>query len=137
MENKININDLMIGNLVNYEQTTHIITEITDRVISSRWYKQPIDEPDYECSIDEIKSIPLNKEILLKCGFKFNKCGISGADMWQGLDIWSKDGITLRGDVDCKFGLKLAGFINTEYRYIHELQNLFYIVTKQHLQINL
>jgi|LakMenE01Jun11ns_1017448.scaffolds.fasta_scaffold7540809_2 hypothetical protein len=30
MENKININDLMIGNLVNYEQTTHIITEITD-----------------------------------------------------------------------------------------------------------
>ena len=28
MENKININDLMIGNLVNYEQTTHIITEI-------------------------------------------------------------------------------------------------------------
>jgi hypothetical protein len=44
-----------------------IITGITDRIISSRWYKQPIDEPDYECSINEIKSIPLNEEILLKC----------------------------------------------------------------------
>jgi hypothetical protein len=125
MENKININDLMIGNLVNYEQTTHIITGITDRIISSRWYKQWIAEPDYECSIDEIKPIPLNEEILLKSGFvKHNE---------KSFVSYYNENLQIN-------------FINNKWldyvtryhvNYLHELQNIYYWRTKQHLQINL
>lgn len=81
--------------------------------------------------------IPLTEAILLKCGFCKERCGISGADMWQGLDYWYIQGgeITLRGNP--KNGLKLSGYYNTNIKYLHQLQNLYWCLTQTHLNVQL
>jgi hypothetical protein len=91
-------------------------------------------------SIKDVEPILLTQKWLLKFGFKYKPCGISGADMWQGLGFWNfidSNGmpITFRGDKDVKYGLKLYPFVNSDIRYIHRLQNIIYSLTTEELTI--
>jgi len=86
---------------------------------------------------DEVFPIEITKQILLDSDFIFKKCGISGADIWQGLDFWDKECdmsyLTLRGSI--KHGLKIQGHINSRIKFLHELQNLYYWITRKELQL--
>jgi hypothetical protein len=91
-------------------------------------------------SITQIQGIPITKDFLLNNGFKYTPCGISPADMWQGLGYWILQNdlftLTLRGDKSCK-QLRLNGFINSDIQYVHTLQNLYYILYQSELDLKI
>jgi hypothetical protein len=122
--------DLRIGNLL-YEGFIFAIEEETalisvDGKIASNRMPYSIVNP-----------IIITPQFLQLCGFKYTPCGISGADMWQGLPYWSCGYFTLRGRVTTTKGghLNLAGYYNTEIQYFHQLQNLYYVLTKKELNV--
>lgn len=83
--------------------------------------------------------IPLTEEILLKCGFKYISCQICGQDQWAGMAIWSLitpsgNYITLRGNIN---DIKVIYPHGTAILYLHQLQNLYFALTDQELEINL
>ena len=87
-------------------------------------------------NILDLKPIPLTEEILLKCGFKFKKCGPCGQDQWANLDIWSipcsdtGNFITIRGSSRNSFILYPYG---TYIHSLHQLQNLYFALTGEEL----
>jgi hypothetical protein len=89
--------------------------------------------------VKELNPILITKEWLLRFGFKYTPCGISGADMWQGMGFWELNNdsiyLTLRGQKNPKYGLKLSGYFNSEYLYVHQLQNLYFTLTGKELTI--
>jgi len=57
--------ELRIGNLVDYEATTHIISALSKTYVRSYWAKG-LRSDNYTCRYEEIKPIPLSEEWLLK-----------------------------------------------------------------------
>ncbi len=101
----------------------------------------------FQCALADLKRmsdlhkpIQLTEEWLVKFGFEYQPCGISGADMWQGLGFWSRECaggyITLRGDKHpAKYGLRVSGFINSRIQNVHEIQNYFHSISGEELTI--
>ena len=86
-----------------------------------------------EVSEDDLKPIALDKEMLLKLGYK-----IYVSD--NGWDRYSKKGIDFHLSPLISGGYIPSFHINGEYhiiKYLHELQNLFYMLKNEELTINL
>ena len=127
----IDAKDLRIGNWV-------LLNNNHKKVLWFKYDKVCVmnEYPSVIVDLDRIQPIELTKEILLKCGFKYRPCGIQGADMWQGLAYWDLNGVHLRGDKKVTNSLKIQGFIDSEIKYLHQLQNLFFSLTHKELEIN-
>jgi hypothetical protein len=82
--------------------------------------------------VEYLQPIPLTEEILLKCGFEkdeqwdnpFNK----RVDVLNGFTI-----IT----IDVRANVLLLDDIEIKFQYLHQLQNLYFTLTNQELEINL
>lgn len=137
--------ELSIGNYIGYEGSPNIVTGITppypgkDPYYSNTWLIE-INPPDcFWVRLDEIYPLELDLDWMERFGFKRHKVNISGADMWQGMDGYSKEhplfsGWMFRGVGESKVHLTLVGFINSRFTYVHELQNIYKALTKTELK---
>lgn len=136
-------NELRIGNYLqdqngNILLVIHISTESIQTTVLDR-SKYPLPNGW------QMEPIPLTPEILEKCGFWYKPGGISGADMWQGMGFWYRvkelpnQEFLLRGDFSRKkpIALKLVGWFNSNIEYIHQLQNLYFSLTGEELEVKL
>lgn len=135
--NELKINDLRIGNLLNYEQTTHVVVGLlpergSDGFIRTRWHRDPADL--YQAPTSHHTGIPLSEEWLERMGFtndsysNFRK----NIDEFLWLEISYEDYACTKliehPDLS-DFGLKL------KCKYVHQLQNLYFSISGEELTI--
>ncbi len=100
-----------------------------DACITDHYLPELLSSP-YEAEYKYLKPIPLTEEILLKCGFE--KHSVTGWFMGKGRTI----------TIDLKIGLiYINGNIVSKnknlFRYLHQLQNLYFALTNEELTVNL
>ena len=130
----IQANELRIGNWVNYEQTSHIVTGIKNNVIWSRWKGQENDEDEYLDDFDNYKPIPLSPEILGKCGFvRYNNTWELVSDKNERYGVWC---FTIYDYRESGYNYNSAEF-PVKLNYLHQLQNLYFALTGEELTVKL
>ena len=120
-------NELRIGNklLLNNK----IITVLG--VVNNRVYFGDENSPCYNY-ITEFKPIPLTDEIFLKNGFR-----IDGIYFIIKIDEFCNLCYN-RTDKNIYIGVEYnAGGTELEFEYLHQLQNLYFVLTNQELKINI
>ena len=101
-------------------------------------YLHGSESDNWEEEIENCQGIELSPEILDKCGFE-----IGGYDML----FWSKGNFELAGLNWADAGIEEYQFVNFRWNdgkdgilqihYLHQLQNLYFTLTGEELQINL
>ena len=115
--------ELRIGNIIQYSEDSVIF-----KVIGVHEYGLDV-ENDIETTyieLDQFEPIPLTEEWLFKFGFK--KDGkYNSSDRWMG--IFNQPLIMGNGY------LTIPNYPLTEIKYVHQLQNLYFALTGQELEI--
>lgn len=123
----IDVRELRIGDYVYLQssKTPYRITEIGySEIEDSRYEASGISsEAVFRTYVENLNPIPLTEELLLKCGFKKHKWGI--VTYYNPL---------LELDVD--FHLKGVDY-NIQLKSLHQLQNLYFDLSSQELELNL
>jgi hypothetical protein len=135
----IDIRDLTIGNWVfdgNHTKFPMQITSLSEDYVTMSF---PSNEGmDWESKPEDLRGIPITKEILLYSGFRFD--GFK-EDLIKEYDVF-----VFRGEIRFELKYSKGGFriyingFNEESKpifFLHELQNLFWNITKQQLNIKL
>jgi hypothetical protein len=78
------------------------------------------------------KGIPLTKEILLKAGFDKHE-----ADSLLDYDTWWKDDCEWLFEADGKFYQSFLNVDDNEFKYLHDLQNLYHALKHEELTVSL
>lgn len=135
------INELRIGNWVNQPQLPHI-AKVTAIDYSGDDYYCKFENIHPACWCSHIESIPITEELLLKCGFQKrseSRCTMilplehgdpltdklcPSIQWWIGNDYMSI----------CRCGISA---LSIKIESLHQLQNLFYYLTGEELNINL
>lgn len=83
--------------------------------------------------LGRISPIPLTEEMLLKCGFNYDKEE----------DCWKICGLFIRKE-DCGFRIYIecedawySGCYFNDFRYLHQLQNIYFDLTGKELEVKL
>jgi hypothetical protein len=121
--------DLRIGNIFDYYDQFVIVQKISNRFTEFGYFKdgtgfqRPFESHDFP------KPIELTEDILLKCGFE--KKGKRLSKGW--FYLWNEDGkiIFALAEMHDEIGQYLT------IKYVHQLQNLYFALTGEELQINL
>lgn len=127
------VNELRIGNWISSymafmddKEFSH--KEIKKVQVDGELMKYLIDNP-----LATFKGIPLSSDILEKCGFK-----IYGKNCWVLGHIKYFVGQLPKGHsgYDTYVQFKFASF-GIEVKYLHQMQNIVYVLTGQELKVNL
>lgn len=137
--------DIRIGNYVYYEHTTHIVSGIHGNKVYSWWVKdgEPVieyeskdisgtlEENPYMDVISQYEPIPLTEEWLIKLGFE--KLTDSN-DGFKNTTYTYTKGISFIVYFD---GIRLSTnfWMGNEKHYVHQLQNLFYVLSGEELKL--
>lgn len=125
--------ELRIGNWVIYEATTRIITSIGEYDVLHYLANGKNKSDMYASPISQISPIPLTPEILEKVGFEYD--GIAyNLRFYTNMDLtlvtYNEDGM--------HYWLKYYyGPAMPHIRHLHQLQNLYFALTGEELDIKL
>lgn len=123
-------NELMIGNYLFKHGEVVKIVEIGIKHKGDTNYYLRSENDNCGYWIDQFKPIPLTEEILLKCGFEKREDGDYNLFKYSEVDIiicndfssWQCDGINF--SVNC-------------IKYLHQLQNLYWCLLEEELNVNI
>jgi len=122
--------ELRIGNLVDFEKQSFIITRIKDIDFCQVSLGKTSKREDLAVHITAISPIPLTEEWLVNLGFdKWNNIQI-GADVSCDHLNLTKFGDTLIYDQEGDF------IVLKQTEYVHSLQNLYFALTGKELKLN-
>jgi hypothetical protein len=127
----MDVEELRIGNLVNHEQTTHVIKSIGGDRVSSVWIRGTYNDI-YNSSIKHIKPIEITEEWLVRFGFEKETIRVAKIKTYRlnGLSVWFNSDKIISvyiGEQRVDDGCKI--------KYVHSLQNLYYALTGEELTI--
>jgi len=125
-------NELRIGNTIMSKAGIVTVRSINDA--SDGYY---IGMSEYLCAsnIIEFTGIPLTEEWLVRMGFKYQKSGAGGADMWSGFGYWrlSNNDFNLIGT---KSGtVYFNRCLDWQIKSVHQLQNLYFALKRTELKL--
>lgn len=123
-------NELRIGNLVNDEETTHIVVGVDNYYVKSYWHKDIKEETLYETPISQIKPIILTEEWLIKFGFERNN--LDENNTWLNLKYRY---LNFSSDESVNFNKVYLSLnkMDITCKYVHQLQNLYFALTGEEL----
>jgi len=133
----IQANELRIGNWFKESTRYFQVEEIKKTGVRSTYIRTDNKEsPSSLFSLNDIDPIPLTPEMLEKAGFVCDwdtyRLDIKGS----GVIDWSDDGSVGIGDIgDSRDRFLFAG--NGPCKYVHQLQNLYWCLCGEELEINL
>jgi hypothetical protein len=117
----IQANELRIGNLVDWNGENGIISQLLEREVVFKCGESDL----YET----INPIPLTEEWLLNFGFKVNRETKEGNNIWR--YNWTEGHFEI--EQIYSFFLNDNNGYDTEIKYVHQLQNLFFALTIEEL----
>ena len=128
----IDIRDLTIGNWVfdgNHTKFPMQITSLSEGYVTMSF---PSNEGmDWESKPEDLMGIPLTDELLEKCGLR------SVGSMWEHPDYSFEMDYDFEKDVYIPSYNWVEYYIGHPIKFLHELQNLFWNITKKQLKIKL
>lgn len=142
-------NQLRIGNYLNFEQTTHIVSGVLENgETNSYWVNKGLKDSFYEYSapMDHYKPIPLNEDWLLKLGFKKVIYKTVHPDWCNEIcyELEHKEFFISYLD-DFSMGLYVQKTTHQNdlsivpslenMKYVHQLQNLYFALTGEELKL--
>lgn len=135
---KMKIEELRIGNYVNIVtmDNTCVITGLRKQKVSDGFYYSVIvnDQKENHFLLNHIIPIPLSEDILINAGFE--KMGVTNLSLQR----FNRDKITIsKVNNSGKFYFRwdISNSQRMEVQYVHQLQNLIFMLTNQELIINL
>lgn len=121
------VNELRIGNLVSFNGSNNSIGQVTaikKALITGLETVRIGFREDKLHKLSDIKPIPITEERLLKFGFKRFPWGLV------------KGNLLFKDDLKCSnLILQVGNGFNSEIKYVHQLQNLYFALTGEELTI--
>ena len=126
--------ELRLGNYLQLDGESYHVNEIQNSLQCIELKRKNLENQklnDYEeCDLDcnDLQPIPLTEEVLLKCGFE------------RHIKLGGYDGYLLNGwfiTTDLCFMVLGSSVILSKLKYLHQLQNLYFALTGEELEIEL
>ncbi len=122
--------DLRVGNYINYENTTHVVTELHAEKLIHVWYE--IRHEGYVTRYDQVCPIPINVHEVERLGF------VEDLDRLKYTEgYYDNMGYFIENDADtfwlCQHLDEDDSIRIATFEFVHELQNLYFDITKREL----
>lgn len=125
----IQTNELMLGNYVLHGDKPIKVTGITENRIASFGNETGV-RLVFSIKVDEIEPIPITEEILEKCGFdKHADLSVNKKECFSNLEDQK---ILYYEESDCYLLVGCTRY----FKYLHELQNIYFLLNKEPLNID-
>lgn len=133
----INVKELRIGNYVLYKENKAQVSQIgLSHIFAYTYYKEsknPMSLENKSLDICDCSPILLNEDILLSIGFKLNKH----------LNCWETEGLIIKNTsngfkvfIECEDSWYSQSVFG-EFKFLHQLQNIYFDLTGKELGITL